>query len=158
MSSPTIESPELEQLIRRMQRFPEVLDRKVRTALDAILLVLWGNVPPYPEPPENSSYDRTGTLGRTLGSSFSGGKGSDHPAIYEVRQQNGGYEAHFGTNLAYAPYVIGENQAWMHKDRWWKLQVVADKSRDKIKQVFGMLTTALKKFLEEGDEDVAPKA
>src|SRR5689334_22027280 len=101
----------LTELIARMQAYPEKLAQAMRTTMDASLLVLWESVPPYPPQPDNSAYERTGTLGRTLGSGSGGGAGSTEPEIYEVKAVGsaGGYEGHFGTNLDYAPYVIGDD-------------------------------------------------
>jgi hypothetical protein len=55
----------------------------------------------YPPPPPNSSYRRTGTLGRT----------------WHVKRQ--GSNAVVGNPTPYAPYVQSESQqAWMHEGRW----------------------------------------
>lgn len=145
-----IETHGLTELIARMQAYPDVLKRKVGVAMNAVLLKLWENVPAYPPAPDNSSYTRTGELGRSLGSGEGGGVGADHPAIYEVREMGAaGYEAHFGTNLNYAGYVISdEEQAWMHQGRWWIMKTVLARATDGINNVFKMLSAALAKFLE----------
>lgn len=149
--APKIETHGLTELIGRMQQYPDVLKRKIAVAMNAILLVLWENVPPYPDAPELSTYERTGTLGRTLGSDLGGGKGSDTPSIYKVEDANGGYEAHFGTDLEYAHWVIGdEDQAWMHQGRWWIMKTVLALATDKINKIFDSLTDVLAKFLETG--------
>jgi hypothetical protein len=144
----SIEIRGLKELIERMQKYPRELQQSVGVTMDAAMLALHENVPPYPPPPGDSSYDRTGTLGRTLGSSEGGGR-SGTPDVYEVREMGSTWEGHFGTNLDYAPHVIGDDtQAWMHQGRWWTIKTVADKATDKINRMFGTLAEKLAKFLE----------
>lgn len=146
----TIEVKGLDELIARMQAYPDKLKAAVKVALDSSLLALWGAVPPYPPAPNSSGYVRTGTLGRSLGSSDGGGMASSAPSIYVVKPMgDANYEAHFGTNLSYAPYVIGDNtQAWMHKGRWWIISDIAAAAKEKIQAIFGQLEGALVEFLE----------
>lgn len=148
MSDP-IEVRGLDELIQRMQAYPEQLHKGMQVTMDAALLTVWENVPPYPPPPDESTYDRTGTLGRTLGSGEGGGKSGGQPDVYEVRQMGSAYEGHFGTNLEYAPYVIGDGdlQAWMHY-RWWQMKTVAEKATAKITSLFNTLGEKMAKFLE----------
>jgi hypothetical protein len=146
MTSP-IEVRGLSELITRMRAYPQQLSASLKATMDAAMLTVHENVPPYPAPPSDSTYVRTGTLGRTLGSGVGGGK-SGAPDIYEVRPMGSGFEGHFGTNLDYAPHVIGDDtQAWMHY-RWWQMRTVADKAKVKIDRLFGMLAEKLAKFLE----------
>jgi hypothetical protein len=146
----SIEIRGLKELIERMQKYPRELQESVGVTMDAAMLALHENVPPYPER-DNSGYDRTGTLGRTLGSSVSGGK-SGKPDVYEVREMGSTWEGHFGTNLEYAPHVIGPpdaepNQAWMHY-RWWTTDTVKEKAEPKIQSLFKVLAEKLAKWLE----------
>jgi hypothetical protein len=145
----SMETRGLQEIIQRMQKYPEKLKEGLTAALDAALLILWENVPPYPPPPEGSTYRRTGTLGKTLGTSDGGGQ-SGKPDIYTVKPLgSANFEAHFGTNLDYAPYVIGDKtQAWMHKGRWWIMRDVATAAKTKITNVFRMLGETMKKWLE----------
>src|SRR5689334_23309717 len=106
MTSP-IEVRGLDELIKRMKAYPDQLTKSVRVTMQAVLLAVWEAVPPYPPPPEGSTYDRTGTLGRTLGSGFEGGQ-SGQPDVFTIKELGSAWEAHFGTNLDYAPYVIGD--------------------------------------------------
>ena len=142
-----IEIRGLKELIQRMQAYPRQLQESVGVTMDAAMLALHENVPPYPPPPETSTYDRTGTLGRSLGSDVGGGR-SGTPDIYEVREMGSSWEGHFGTNLDYAPYVIGEESQSRHMQHWWTLKTVADKATDKINRMFGTLAEKLAKFLE----------
>src|SRR3972149_3265026 len=110
MPSPVIEVRGLKELIARMKAYPQKLNAALGITMDAAMLTLWENVPPYPPEPEASTYDRTGTLGR----GEAGGKSGGQPDIYEVREMGGGFEGHFGTNLEYAPYVIGDDTQAKH--------------------------------------------
>jgi len=152
-----IEHRGLDELLTRMRQFPQTLKKIAKIGMEASLNVLWENVPSYPAPPEDSTYRRTGTLGRTLGSSEAGGSGGSKPSIYEIKQQGAGgfVEGRFGTNLDYATYVIGpaegakgERQAWMHKDRWWHLEDIVPKSKEKINAIWNGIAKKLAAFLD----------
>ena len=74
----------------------------------------------YPPAPPESSYVRTGTLGRSW-------------AIdYTINAR--GMSGETGTAIPYAPYVQdAERQAWMHEDRWRNTDVaVAQRHRGAI--------------------------
>lgn len=143
-----VEVTGMKELISRMQQFPQKLNVAMKAGMDASLSVLWENVPPYPPPPETSTYRRTGTLGRTLGSNFSGGK-SGKPEIYQTKKLGDGYQGRFGTNLNYAPHVIGEGtQSRVHRGRWWTLKTVAEKAQSKILQVWQGVVDKLARFLD----------
>jgi hypothetical protein len=138
----------LEELRERMGQWPDKLDAGMEAAMTETLLVMHESVPGYPTPPSNSSYRRTGTLGRTLGSSFEGGGGGT-PEIFTVTKIGQSWEGRFGTKLEYAPYVIGDNsQAKVHKGRWWVLSEVAEKARPKIERTWQRLADAMANFLE----------
>lgn len=145
-----VEVTGLKELIQRMSAFPATLAAKLAVTMSAALNVLWEKVPPYPPPPQDSSYRRTGTLGRSLGSSEGGGVSGGEPSIYTVRKLGGGnMEGKFGTNLEYAPYVIGEDsQSQAHVGRWWTIRTVAELAKEKIGQVFEKLGNDLAAFLE----------
>jgi hypothetical protein len=147
--SDVIEFRGLDELIKRMQKYPDELRKKTRTAMTAAILALWENVPPYPSPPEDSTYERTGTLGRTLGGGMEGGN-SGQPEVFTIRELGAGnLEGHFGSNLDYAPFVVGDEvQAEQHKGRWWTMKTIADKAMGKIDDIFEMLGASLAKFLE----------
>lgn len=145
-----IEVKGLTELIQRMSDYPRQLKEAMKVAVDATLLALWGAVPPYPAPPQGSKYVRTGTLGRSLGSGDGGGASGGHPSIFtEKNLGNANFEARFGTNLEYAPYVIGDNtQAWMHQGRWWVMADIATAAAQKISEIFNALADRLVEFLE----------
>lgn len=148
MTEPVLEVRGLNEIIQRMQKFPDKLSKVLETGMKASLLALWEKVPPYPNPPQDSTYRRTGTLGRTLGSSEGGGKGSATPSIYETRKLGNGMEGKFGTNLDYAPYVIGEQSQARHMRHWWKTSKIAKDAKSKIEQVWKGIAKSLADFLD----------
>jgi hypothetical protein len=142
-----IEVEGLEPLQARFRAMPQRFSRALRTTIGAALYVLWENVPPYPEQNPDTDYIRTGTLGRTLGVNETGAK-QDKPDIFDLRQQGSQVIGEFGTNLEYAPYVIGdEEQAWMHY-RWWRIKDVAQASAAKIERLFKAMAEELARYLD----------
>lgn len=130
----------LDALSKKFSTAPKTLQREEKKAMVASLDVLQEKTPGYPPQRENQKtpYRRTGTLARSLGISQSGGK-SGKPSIYTITANQSGVEGRYGTNLSYAPYVIGppdapkgERQAWMHKGWWWTIDFVARRAKDKI--------------------------
>jgi hypothetical protein len=150
MPGQSVEVTGLKELIARMQAFPVKLAQVLVVGMAASLTTFWENVPPYPPEPQDSSYRRTGLLGRTLGSSESGGASGGQPSVFVVRKLGGGnMEGKFGTNLNYAEQVIGEGtQAAVHRGRWWTLKTVAEKATDKIKRIWIGVGDSLVNFLE----------
>ena len=75
----------------------------------------------YPPPPPNSTYRRTGTLGKSWNvTNMRGGK-------------QGGWVSQIGTRLNYAPYVQdATRQAQVHQGRWQTIQDVAQDKRDEV--------------------------
>lgn len=141
MSNITIEvkftPPDLPQ---RMQKYPKQLEREMEKTMKQSLVHVQGSVPPYPPASADSSYIRTGTLGRSIGL---GGRAE----IYEVKRIGGGYEARLGTRLSYAPYVIGADQAAQHAGRWWTMKTVASKARPGIERLFKAMSERLAVYL-----------
>lgn len=144
----TIEVIGLKALRRRMRQFPDKYNQAVKKTLNWSLHKLWSNVPPYPPKPTGSTYDRTGTLGRTLGSGESGGKAQGEPDIFTVFEHGGNVDgAEFGTRLEYAPFVLGERQAG-HMGHWWTMKKLARKTKPDIIKAFKKMAKTLARFLE----------
>lgn len=141
----------LEELHQRFSDFPNKFRQAVNKTMEAALYAVWENVQPYPPPPSTSTYRRTGTLGRTLGVSQGGAMGGK-PDIFGVKEEGDITIGEFGTNLEYAPYVIGENQAWMHQGRWWTIADVAEKSKEKVEALFEVCAERLAAWLERNEE------
>lgn len=138
----------LDELIRDMTAYPVELGKIVVTSMNASLVALWSKVPPYPQQDATSNYRRTGTLGRSLGSSPQGGA-QGNPSVFNVKSLgSGNVEGVFGTNLDYADYVIGENQAGMHSSNWWNIKLIAERAADKIADIWEKCGALLAAFLE----------
>ena len=148
MSGPRIIIEGLDSIRDRFGQFPGKFSRALHRTMEAVLLKIWELIPGYPPPPPDSTYTRTGTLGRTLGGGMSGGR-EGKPDIYYVRKSHGYQEASFGTRLKYAPYVIGEKQAKIHQGRWWRLPVeVLNSAIKPIERLFQSLAEELVKWLD----------
>lgn len=94
----------------------------LRDAMGEAMLYIHSQVPAYPPPPPESTYQRTGTLGRTINTEVRG-FGSETVGV-------------IGSPTEYAPLVIDrQRQAWMHQDRWWTLQDTVEKARDRAVEI-----------------------
>jgi hypothetical protein len=137
----------LDEIQRKMERFPGKFQRAARTTMEAALLFIWSKVPSYPAPPSGSDYVRTGQLGRSLGSSAGGGQ-TGEPDIYEVKSEGGFTTGRFGTNLGYAQYVIGDREIEQaqHMSHWWTipqtLRNIATMGIEKLFRAMGEELTA----------------
>jgi len=139
----------LEELREKYKDAPQRFKAAMFKTTEGSLLVLHENVPPYPEANPDSTYIRTGTLGRSLGSSFGGGASGGEPDIYTVKQMGSEVVGEFGTRLEYAPYVIGENeQAAQHRGRWWTIGTIARNAQAKIERLFQIAAEELAKWLD----------
>lgn len=131
----------LSDQIKRMVAFPKTLDKEMSDTMSAALDVFEEKVPDYPPPPAGSRYRRT----HTLGNSLIKGSGLN---VMKSEKISGMHQGTFGTKVKYAPYVISDtHQAWMHKDWWWTVEVIAQRSIGKITELFQTLADRLAKFL-----------
>ena len=147
MANSLIEVTGLDELIARMKKYPLELTKGMAATMAASLIVLWENVPPYPDEPQDSKYDRTGTLGRSLGSGFSGGADGT-PSVYTIRKLGEGLEGKFGSNLEYASYVIGDGTQSSRNSHWWTMRAIADKAGEKVNKLWQTLGDKMAAFLE----------
>lgn len=144
-----IEVHGLDEIRQRMEMYPVKYTEEVARAVATSMLVLQENIPPYPPQPSDSTYERTGTLGRSIGITQQGGR-VGQPSIFKIRRVGGmDFEGRFGTNLKYAPRVIGDRsqQSSFFSQYWWRLEQVIGPSYRKINEIFGKLTANLAKFL-----------
>ncbi len=147
--NPTIEVKGLGELERRFRQYPGVFAREQKKAMDEALLHVWGSVPSYPSAPPNSTYVRTGTLGRSLGVSMSGGKLGGQPDIYESKPLGSrGRMGRFGSRLGYAPHVIGESQTAPFVGRWWTVKAIVARARQGVVRAFDDMARDLAEYLE----------
>jgi len=141
----------LEELRARFAQFPNKFNAELKDTLWDSLNIVWEKVLPYPPKSESSTYIRTGTLGRSLGSSESGGRASGSPSIYQVKSQGPKVMfGEFGTNVEYAPYVIGDKeQIRIHKrNGWWTLVQIGERAKPKIQQAFESMARGLATWLD----------
>ncbi len=147
----TIEIIGIKAIRNRLRQFPQVYNHHIKQTLSWSVHKLWENVPPYPPKPQGSKYIRKGSagLGGSLGSGISGGKqGEKQPTIFRiVKQGERFYNAEFGTNKEYAPFVIGERQAG-HMGHWWTIKKIARKSKPDILKAFKAMAKELARFLD----------
>ena len=138
-------------LIKRMGRYPKKLDATLKKTMEASLLHVQGSVPSYPPETPAQTYRRTGTLGRSLGVAQSGST-LGQPDIKLVRPLGAsGYRGEFGTNLSYAPPVIGEGtQTKAFKGRWWTMKTVADRATKGVVRLHDKAAELMARFLEGG--------
>ena len=144
-----IEIKWLTKIRKRFEQYPEYYNNVIRKMLGGVGLLFEEFLPPYPPANPDSSYPRTGKLGQSLGSSESGGKGSGQATLFEITQSNRYHELKFGTNLEYAKYVIGPpgTQAQQHEGRWWRLEDVPERAKDKLTALVNATGRELVRFL-----------
>lgn len=99
---------------------PAEFQRAIVPGVTRGMYLVHQNLPPYPAPPASSSYVRTGKLGQSI--------------TTEVTTQGSDVVGVIGSDIPYAPYVVGsgDEQAWMHAGRWWQLDNVVEKNLDAI--------------------------
>ena len=150
MTEPIIEaSLNPPDLLQRMERYPAELKAETEQTLGKALYHVWGSVPAYPPATPGQAYQRTGTLGRSLGTSQQGGK-SGKPEIFTIKRLGSTkYEARIGTRLKYAPDVIGTNtQRPQFKARnWWTMATVVERAEKGVHKLFEAMSKRLVKFL-----------
>jgi len=132
------------ELIKKLKKIDDF--RKLKPAMDAANLVLWarmGSYPPYNSAYRSgsrsfsryrpgSSYQRTGTLGRSW---------KKKP----VRVSKSGIRGGVQTNLSYAPFVQSSKwQAWMHKP-WWITEEQATAQEEKY--IVSLFEAAVNKLI-----------
>lgn len=111
-----------------VQELPELALDAAQPAMVDSLIYLHGQLPDYPPAMPDSTYKRTGMLGRRFTES--------------VSRNDEGVVGELGTNLAYAPWVVGPDypgeeiggrtkfQAQVHVDRWWQFDEIVQQAID----------------------------
>ena len=130
----------------KLARASEEMPQALTGLMTKSILYAQGQIPAYPPPPPTSTYVRTGTLGRVVtafpgvsgGRSLGGGGGGGGgQPLTRVESIGGGVRGVIGGRLSYMPYVIDEDeQAYMHRGRWWTLQSVIRGAKTGIIQIF----------------------
>ena len=119
----------LDELKARFDGLAKGMSGALEDAAGEAVLHVHSQVPPYPAPPPNSTYRRTGTLGRSI--------------TTDVRALGSKHVGVIGTATVYAPWVISEKrvgtrgpQAGMHAGRWWTLHGVVRGAHDEIMRIY----------------------
>lgn len=135
-------------LFARFARYPVKTDRVMKKTMEASLLHLQGEIPPYPEGPAGvDTSGRTGTLGRRLGLAQSGGRIGKAEIHTVKRIGSAAYEGKLGTSLFYAPRVIGQQEPpWARY--WWTLHSVARKAKDGVIKLHNAAAEELARFID----------
>lgn len=116
-----IEIVGLEELMRLVDRVQS--NAILRTPMISSLVLLRGQLAHYPAVTPNSSYRRTGTLGRSW--------------THSVSEMADGLQGEVGTNVRYAPYVQSqERQARVHQGRWPTDEQVIRQNEARIRAIF----------------------
>jgi len=149
-----IEVHGLDELNIRMQQYPlEYAKTMSHTTVTAMLVLqeqLGTSEFRYPPQPSGATYERTGTLGRSLGISESGAQ-LGTPSIFKVQKVGGhNFMGKFGTNLKYALRVIGARgqQSDFFSQYWWRLEQIIGPAYKKIVEVYNAAAAEMAKWLE----------
>jgi hypothetical protein len=123
----------LDEVIRRFGNRRNVTE-PIAKALDKTVKLIQRGVTTYPPRPPESTYRRTGTLGRS----------------FTTRVDRGRLEGRAGTRLAYAPYVIGDGTqaAWM---RHWK--TIGKVGEEALPRIEGFFVVAVDEIAQGLTED-----
>lgn len=131
MPETTIKIVGLDELIKKFKHIDGNMKPMLNKTMKEAVLYVHSTVPPYPSPPAGSTYTRTDVLGGSI--------------TTEVKSLGAEVVGLIGTPIIYGPYVISEDdQAWMHKGRWWTLQQVV---RDASNEILGFFQIAVRKLL-----------
>ena len=148
MTEGMIISTDPPDLFQRFQRYPQQFNRVMEKSMDASMLHVQSSVPSYPPPREGQSYIRTGTLGRTMGISQQG-QPLGKPSIYKTSKLGNAYQGEFGTNIHYAPDVIGEGtQKPLFVSRWWTIGTVARRAARGILRIHEIAVEELARWID----------
>ena len=117
-----------EELKRLAEAYADAALRAGVPAMTEALLYLHGRIPEYADPIVGSRYRRSLTLGRRW--------------TEQVELLDDAVVGQIGTNVAYAPWVVGPDhpgadfggttkyQAKVHKGRWWQFESVMEANVD----------------------------
>lgn len=108
-----------------LDAYPHIAAPLYERAAEAALLDVVGVVAEYPPKPPQSEYRRTGTLGRQW-----------HVARPEFRSSATEFTASLGNMTSYGEFVQGDDQAWMHRGRWWPVSQMVKARADRLESFF----------------------
>lgn len=133
-------------LFQRLEGYEQRVDTEINKTMEAALRHVEGSAPEYPVQGAGITYNRTYTLGRSIG--LQGGRAE----IREVRRiGRGKYEGRVGTRLYYAPYVIGDPQArniQASSSNWWTITDWAKKAEKGIANLFEKMCDRMASWID----------
>lgn len=89
-----------------------------RGAMEEAMYAVWAAVPRYPPPPPDSTYRRTGSLGRSTNT--------------DVRAVGSDVVGMIGNPMVYAPFVIDKDRQAGQMSHWWNLQDVVTRNIPRV--------------------------
>ncbi len=117
---------EVSTALALLEDLPKYLHPQVRDwAAQTTNTFLWG-MKNYAPAPAGSTYQRTGELGNSWG----------------IREAGPG-QVSFENAAGYAQLVVGDDQAWMHRGRWW---MARERIEENLLQLVQILSEALGKW------------
>lgn len=136
MADLSIEAPRLQPVIQALRNYPQIATQILRGTVRDILVMIAGRAATYPPAPADSTYIRTGTLGRLWTT-----------AKPEIKASASLLEGRIGNKTPYGPYVqSADEQAWMHLGRWTTIEQWIEASQG---EADGMLDTAGEQIIQE---------
>lgn len=126
----------LEQLVRGLEAAPRIIVEEMDDALSTILGDVTRDLASYPPPPPQSTYVRTGDLGR----------GWTEANERLVARANGSVSLRLTNNVEYASLVQGPDQTAVHQGTGWRTaeEVMASREPD-------ILRTGLQAYARAAD-------
>lgn len=122
-----------DELTRNLNKYPAISRRIIGDSLRDILVMLAGDASRYPSAPSNSTYRRTGTLGRLWTSAT--------PQVNVSQQRLGG---RIGNKTPYGPYVQSSRfQAKVHVGRWRTTEQVIQENLKEIEKELQLANDAI---------------
>ena len=123
----------IKEIVAKYQGISNRFNKEIEFITNKVVGFVVGKIPPYPEEPPNSTYDRTGRLGRSVREL----QGSNPDALSRTEVRPFGAVGFIGTRVDYSPFVIDEgNQARVHRGRWWTLQKVVHGLTNQIVKMY----------------------
>lgn len=159
----TIDEAALDKLVKQLgEGFAE---KRIRRGMERGLLAIHQRIPPYPPPRQMKAVTKRSSLYRRGGHAVAGRGGRWWASSYRrtgtlgksitEKATHDGHDVigYLGTNVSvktnssgYAQYVIGQNQAWMHVGRWWRLY-------DEVTKRIDLVSREIDREIQDGLEE-----
>jgi hypothetical protein len=117
----------LSELLEAFANFPTIAAGEISKAVEKALLLLQGAAADYPPKPPESTYRRTGTLGRLWTSAA---------RVVEENVSGAFVVGRVGNATPYGPYVQDpKEQAKVHRGRWKTTEQIVQEHRAEIDDI-----------------------